>query len=446
MNEQNLVIIGGGFAGITLARKLEKKLPRDWTITLLSKENYITYNPLLAEAVGASILPSHVTAPLRQMVKRSRFYMVHVTEVALDRREIFYLGEGPGVIRYDQLVLACGVRANLNIIPGMDRYGLPLKTLGDALFLRNHIMARLEHADMQRDPELRRWLSHFIVVGGGFSGVELTGEISDYLREAVRFYPSIDAKDCRITLLHNTDRILPEMSVQSSRFAFKRMCRQGVDIRLNASVVRANDRGVLLGSGETVTGGTVICTIGTAPLPLIESLAVPKQRGRIATAPDMSVPDYPGLWAIGDCAAIVNAHGGRLSPPTAQFATRQATQLAHNIQRALYNQQTRAFYYKPQGQLSSIGRNKAVAEVFGLRFYGFLGWLLWRGVYLLKLPTLSRKVRVFMEWNWGMLFPPDIVHLRYTRSKRSTPADTPKTDREPGQSPAMNRRAALGSE
>ncbi len=415
---KNIVIIGGGFAGATLAQHLDGKLPPGYQVLLLSKENYITFNPLLAEAVGASILPSHVVAPLRQMVRRVRVGMVEVSDIDLGRQQLQYLGEGSGVIDYEHLVLACGAVANLQIIPGMAANALPLKTLGDALFLRNRVMARLEHADLQPDPELRRWLLTFIVVGGGFSGVEVAGEIDDCLDSAVRYYRNIDTSDYRVILLHAGDRILPEMSPRLSRFAHRKMERQGIDIRLNVAASRVSDRGVLLDSGETIAAGTVICTVGTAPNPLVHALALPKMRGRVTTHPDMSVPGYTGVWAIGDCAAITNAFDGRSSPPTAQFATRQAEQLADNIVRRIEGRPTRAFHYRPQGQLSSIGHQKAVAEIFGLRFYGFIAWLLWRGLYLLKTPTLSRKARLFFEWSWGMFFPHDIVHLRFTRTPR----------------------------
>jgi NADH dehydrogenase len=418
MTTKNLVIIGGGFAGARLAQALERQLPEEWQITLLSRDNFITYNPLLAEVVGASLLPGHVVAPLRQMVRRTRVYMVQVTGIDLEERVVHYLGEGEGVLHYDQLVLACGQGANLDIVKGMGRYGLPLKTLGDSLFLRNRAIVRLEQAELQPDAETRRWLTSFIVIGGGFSGVEVAGGLADFLRASRRFYGCTAADNLRVHLVHGTDRLLPELSPSLGRFTERKLKEQGVDVRLNARAVRVDDRGIVLGDGEVISAGTVICTIGTAPNPIIEELAVPKVRGRVAVAADMAVPGFDGLWALGDCAAVPNAHDGKLSPPTAQFADRQARALAANIVRKLRGEATRAFAYRPLGQLSAIGHNKAVAEVFGLRVAGFAAWLLWRGVYLLKIPTLGRKVRLFLEWNWAMFFPPDISHLGYARTRR----------------------------
>ena len=415
----NIAILGGGFAGATLAQRLERRLPEGHRVGLISKNNFITYSPLLPEVVGASILPGHVVAPIRQMTKRIHFYMVRVTNIDLDRREIHYLGEGPGVIHFEQLVLACGVAANLDMVPGMAQHGLPLKTLGDALYLRNRVMIRLEEAELQSNADARRRLMTFVVVGGGFSGVEVAGEITDFLHAAGRYYPHIDKQDCRIVLLHDRERILPELSPALGEFALRKMRKRGIDIRLNTRVTKVEDQCVVLESGERIFGGTVISTIGMRPNPLITQLPLPKQRGRVETAADMSVPGYPGLWALGDCAAVVNARDDRLSPPTAQFAVQQAKQLADNLVRSLNGEPTRPFSYKPKGQLSSIGHNKAVAEIFGFRCSGFVAWLLWRGYYLLKIPTFARKVRLYFEWNWGMLFPPDIVYLRFSRTRPS---------------------------
>jgi NADH:quinone reductase (non-electrogenic) len=424
MNDKRIVIIGGGFAGITLAARLERQVPEGWQIDLLSQENYITYNPLLPEVVGASLLPGHVVAPLRQMVKRTRVCMVKVTEIDLETKMLSYLGEGLGTMPFDHLVLAVGQSANLSVVRGMANYALPLKTLGDALFLRNRVISRLEQAELNPDPEARRWLTTFIVVGGGFSGVEVAGELVDFLHASLRYYPRLVKEDCRVIMLHGTERLLPELSASLGEFAFRKMCMEGLDIRLQARATLVDDRGVHLDDGEFIPAGTVVCTIGTAPNPLVSALPVPKTRGRIDTAPDMSVPGFDGVWALGDCAAVPNALDGKISPPTAQFADRQARVLARNIAASLHGRPTQPFGYKPVGQLSSIGHNKAVAEMYGVRIAGFVAWLLWRGVYLLKIPTLARKVRLYLEWNWAMFFPPDISHLGYARTKRMTPVAT----------------------
>ena len=419
MNDtKRIVIFGGGFAGIALARELDRRLPEGWKLTLISQENFITYNPLLAEVVGASLLPGHVVAPHRQMVHRSEVCMATVSGIDLRERIVHYLGEGSGELPYDQLVIACGMNANLSLVKGMAEYALPLKTLGDALFLRNRIVSRLEAAELQNDPDARRWLTTFVVIGGGFSGVEVAGELEDFAHASLRYYRNIRPEDVRVILLHGTERLLPEIPASLGAFAFRRMMAAGIEIRLKSRVVRVTDRGVMLDNGDGIEAGTVVCTIGTAPNPIVTELGIRTERGRIVTRPDMSVPGQPGVWAIGDCAAVPNGADGKPSPPTAQFADRQAKHLAGNILATLQNEPTRPFAYKPVGQLCSIGHNKAVAEMFGVKLSGFIAWLLWRGVYLLKIPTFSRKARLYLEWNWAMFFPPDIVHFNYRRSPR----------------------------
>jgi NADH dehydrogenase len=417
---RNVVIVGGGFAGIELARRLERRLPDGWQTTLLSQDNFVTYSPLLPEVVGASVLPGHVVAPLRQMVQKARVRMVTVTDIDLAAKTVSYIGEGSGVMQYDELVLACGQQANLTIVKGLARYALPLKTLGDALFLRNRVVSRLEHAELQPDPELRRWLLTFVVIGGGFSGVEVAGELVDFLRASIRFYPNIRMEDIKVVLVHGTDRLLPELTPSLGAYALRQMKMDGLDIRLNARVVNVDDGCVELGDGMRIRAGTVVCTIGTKTNSLLNGLGLPMERGRIATAPDMSVPHVPGVWAIGDCAAVPNAHDSRTTPPTAQFAVRHARQLASNICAKLRGEPTRPFSYRPRGQLSSVGHNRAVAELSNLRVSGFVAWLLWRGVYLLKVPTLARKVRLFLEWNWAMFFPPDLAHFSFRLTPRTS--------------------------
>jgi NADH:ubiquinone reductase (H+-translocating) len=417
-SRKRLAIIGGGFAGSRIAQLLEHRLPPEWDLTLISQENFITFNPLLPEVIGASILPGHVIAPHRQMVHCSHVCMAEVTDIDIAGRILHYRGEGSGQIRFDQLVLACGSNANLDIVKGMATYALPLKTLGDALFIRNRIIARLEQAELQPNREARRWLTTFIIVGGGFSGVETAGELVDFVQSSLRYYRNIAPDDLRIVLLHSGDRLMPELSESLGRFTERKMRRYGVDVRLNARAARVTDRGVMLDSDEIIVGGTVICTIGTQANPLVEQVPAPKVRGRLAVDPDFSVPGIAGLWAVGDCAAVKNAADGTVAPPTAQFAEASACCAAENIVATLAGRPTRAFSYRPKGQLASIGHNKAVAELFGIKLSGFIAWLLWRGLFLLRIPTFARKSRLFLEWNWAMFFPPDIAHLGYRRTQR----------------------------
>ncbi len=377
--DRTIAILGGGFAGLQTARSLERTLPANWTIKLLSLDNFITYAPLLPEVVGASLLPSHVVAPLRQTVKRAQMLMVRVTEIDLAERCIHYAGEGEGLLRYDQLVIALGQHANTGVVKGMGTYSLPLKTLGDAMFLRNRVIARLEHAQLQPDRAAWRWLLSFVVIGGGLCGVETAGELLDFVRASLRYYPQVDAEDVAVQLVHSGEYLLPELSCSLGEFAERKMMGQGVQFHLSARALRVDDRSVYLSTGDVLPAGTVVCTIGSVANPLVSMLPLPMSRGRIDVLPDMSVASHPEVWSIGDCAAVPNAGMGGVCPTTAQFADRQARLLARNVAARVAGPPTQAFSYKPLGMLATVGHNHAVAELFGLRLSGFVAWLLWRG-------------------------------------------------------------------
>ncbi len=420
-NQKHLIIIGGGFAGVKLARKLERKMPKEWDIFLLSKTNFITYNPLLPEVVGASVLPGHVQAPVRLMLKRTRIRMVNVDRIDYQEQQIYYHNNEPGQLRFDQLVLAGGVAANTQMLPGQAEHSLPLKTVGDALAIRNQVVERLEQATIHPNSERREKLTTFAILGGGFSGVETAGELEDFLSSAQRYYKNVEKQHCRVICIHSGDRLLPELSERLSARVLKNFKKRGIEVLLNERAERIDEETIVLKSGKQVEAATIVCTIGTTPHTFVADPSLPIERGKVVAQSDMSVlnvqnGNWEGVWALGDCAMVPNEKSGSNSPPTAQFADRQAKLLARNIISRLHNRPTTPFSYKPQGMLASIGHNKAVAEVFGIPFSGLIGFMMWRGVYLLKIPTLARKIRLFLEWNWAMFFPPDIAHLGYRRS------------------------------
>lgn len=258
----------------------------------------------------------------------------------------------------------------------------------------------------------------FIVVPEAELGREMRAELVDFLYASLRYYKRIQHKDLRIVLLHSGDRLLPELSASLGKFTERKMRGRGIEVHLNARAVRVTDRDIMLDSGDSIAGGTVVCTIGTQPNPLLDQIPAIKNRGRLVVNPDFSVPGVEGVRAAGDCAAVVNAVDGKTAPPTAQFAEAEAKVLAENVVAKLAGRPTREFRYRPKGQLSSIGHNKAVAEIFGIKLSGFIAWLMWRGLYLLRIPTFARKSRLFLEWNWAMFFPPDIAHLGYRRTQR----------------------------
>jgi NADH dehydrogenase len=423
---KNIVIVGGGFAGTTLAGALERRLLAGHRVVLVSEESYTTFNPMLAEVVGASVFPEHVVAPLRQMLdatKGSQFIMGRVSAVDFAHRFITATTlAGIRRIDYAQLVFAFGTRANLELVPGLAQHALPLKLVGDAMFIRNRVLQRVARIELEADAALRRRLGHFVVVGGGFSGVEVAGELADFLRSALRFYPRVRREELRVSLLQDADRLLPELPASLGQAAKTSLLGRGIDVRLAARATQVDADGVLLSSGEFLDAGTVICTIGTRPNALVESLGLALQRGRIRTADDLSVPGVEDVWAIGDCAAIANAaRPGSLAPPTAQFAVAEAHTLAQNIAARLSGRPTRAFGHVSKGTMATTGHLKGVAQLFGLRLSGLAAWLLWRAFYLSRMPTLGRKFRIWVEWTWGMFFAADITHLRFTRTGDAEP-------------------------
>ena len=452
---RNIVIVGGGFAGTTLARSLERMLPPGHRVVLVSEESYTTFNPMLAEVVGAAVFPEHVVAPIRQMLRPgSRFIMGRVTSVDPTRRVLIASTlAGRQEIGYEHLVLAFGTRANMELVPGLAEHALPLKLIGDAMFIRNRVLQRIARIELETDPVLRRRLGHFVVIGGGFSGVEVAGTLADFLRGACRYYPRVASDELRVSVLEGAERLLLELPASLGRAALASLSGRGIDVRLEARAASVDANGVTLESGEVLAAATVVCTIGTKPNPLAARLGVPLLRGRVVTAPDLSVPGTRGTWAIGDCALIGNdrpradARPDRkgtepviYAPPTAQFAVAEAHAVARNIAAQIAGRATRPFRYTSKGSMATTGRLKGVAQLFGIRLSGLPAWLLWRAYYLLQMPTLGRKLRIWVEWTWAMFFAADITHLRFTRTPEADlEAETPVPFRHDAVTPLANR-------
>jgi len=412
-----IAIVGGGFAGTTLARELDGALPPGYQLLLISEESYTTFNPMLPEAVSASVFPEQVVAPIRQMLTRGRFIMGRVSAIdpaAKTLRCATLAGER--TVTYEHLVLAFGNRARLDLIPGLAEHALPLKTVGDAMHIRNMVLRCVARIELEDDPAVRRRLGHFVVIGGGFSGVEVAGELVDCLKSIRRYYPRVAADELKVTVLQDQPRLLLELSERLGAAADRSLAARGVDIRTGTKAVAVSNEAVTLADGTMLPSATVICTIGTRPNALVEGLGVPTERGRIVVNGDLSIKDMPGLWAIGDCAQVSNARDGKVAPPTAQFAVREARCLARNLAALLAGRPTQVFHYRPRGSMAAIGHLKGVADIFGIPLSGLPAWLLWRAYYLSQMPTLGRKVRIFVEWTWGMFFPTDITHLHFTRS------------------------------
>jgi NADH dehydrogenase len=284
------------------------------------------------------------------------------------------------------------------------------------MHIRNVVLRRLARIELETDPQVRQRLGHFIVIGGGFSGVETAGELVDCLKSIRRYYPRVKEDELKVTLLHDLPRLLPELSEKLGHAAHRSLVARGVVVRTGTRASAVCEKGVLLTGNDFLSAATVLCTIGTRPNPLVERTLLTVERGRIVVNADLAVKDFAGLWAIGDCALVRNARDNSIAPPTAQFAVAEARTLAANLLATINSEPTRAFSYRSRGSMAAIGHRKGVASLFGLQFSGLPAWLFWRAYYLSRMPTLRRKLRIFVEWTWGMFFPNDITHLRFTRS------------------------------
>jgi NADH dehydrogenase, FAD-containing subunit len=389
-------------------------------IVLFNRENHMVFHPLLAEVVSAAVQPKDVGAPLRQLVKNVLCRTEEVLSTDIEHKKLNYESHNGQMqsMSFDHLVLTCGNSINLTLVPGMDEHAFPLKTIGDALNLQSHVMEQMEKAEVCEDIETRRWYLTFVVVGGGFSGVEVAGEINDLVRSSKKYFNNIKEEDISVIVVHSRDQILPEVPLSLREFARQKMEQAGVTVLVNAKAAVVTPRGLHLTDERFLSGGTVVCTIGTTSEPLVDRMSLEKVSNRLKTNSDMSIPNVPYVWAVGDCAAVVNAEDGKLSPTVAQFAERQGHQVALNIVARINEQQTKPFSYKMMGQLCSIGGHSAVAEVMGMRISGFPAWFLWRGIYLSKLPSFAQQMQVGLEWACDMIFPRTLAHLKADRTKR----------------------------
>jgi NADH:ubiquinone reductase (H+-translocating) len=420
-----IVILGGGFAGMRTAECLEEQLRADAlvSITLVSETNALLFTPMLAEVAGSSLEPSHISTPLRSSLHRTEFIRGHVAAIDLERRRVILSGgaadpEGasPREIAYDHLVLALGSVSNYLGMANIEKLAFNFKSLLDAIRIRNHFIEMFERADREPDSSDRQALLTFVIAGGGFAGVELAGALNDFAHGILADYPNLLAEELRIVLVHAQSRILPELSESLARYAQQEMEARGVEFRLNTRLTDAQPGLVLLSDGQ-LRAETLVWTAGTAPNPLLSSLPVKRdKRGAVIVDETLAVTGHDGLWAIGDCAAVNDAKTGKSCPPTAQFALRQAEALAKNIRAKLGHGRARGFHFDSLGALCVVGHQTACAELTvpfvrtrSVRFSGLLAWLMWRGIYLSKLPGLERKIRVLVDWTIELFFPRDIV-------------------------------------
>jgi NADH dehydrogenase len=420
-----IVILGGGFAGISTARRLEALLRAgEAEITVVSRENFSLFTPMLPEVSSGNLESRHVVTPVRAQLRRSRFILgeVRVIDLASKTVEVEHILLGARqTLPYDQLVLCLGAVTSTFDLPGIAERAFPLKSLEDAERLRNHVIAMLELADVTTDALERKRLLTFVFVGGGFTGVEAAGEMIDFFKSALSFYRSIDPCEIEIVLVEGGKKLLPDLQAGMGEYSAKNLVKRGVRVLVGENVSGAYDDGLHLADGTVIATATIVWSAGVKPSPAVASSPIGTGRGgAIPVNSDLSVPNYPGVWALGDCAAIPAPGGGRY-PPTAQHALREGPFLARNIAAAMRGRPTKPFRYESLGMMASLGGRRGVAGFRG-RFLltGFVAWLVWRTYYLLRLPGLDRQARVAFDWTLGLIFPRDISELRvYTDSAQA---------------------------
>ena len=422
MTQKNkILILGGGFGGLYTALELEKQFPDNSgvEIPLVNRDNFFLFTPMLHEVAASDLDITTIVNPIRKLLKRTNFFDGRVECIDLDNKRVTVShgidGSHAHELSYDHLILALGSVTNFYGIPGLEKRALTMKSLADAVYLRNQLIEHLEEADFECSTVPPRQLLTFVVAGGGFAGVETVAAINDFLRDALKFYPNLTESMLRIVLVEHGAMILPELGPELGRYAQIKLENRKIEVRVGVKVTGVWESGVELSDGTIFRARTLVWTAGTAPCPLREPLSCKKDRGRIVVDEYLEVPGYPGVWALGDCASIPDQTTGRPCPPTAQHALRQGKLLRQNIAAALRGSAKRPFVFKTIGQLAAIGRRTGVAKIFGFKFSGFIAWWLWRTIYLSKLPRIEKKLRVALDWTLDLAFSKDLVHFTPAR-------------------------------
>ncbi len=398
------VVVGGGYAGSYVARCLGKR-----GATIVGPQNSMLFTPLLPEAASGTLEPRHVVVPLRVMCPHSELVLGHATALDFERRSVqVETLEGIVNIGYRDLVVALGSISRALPIPGLADHALGFKDLADAIHLRNHVLQRLEAADAAPNETHRQRELSFVFVGAGYAGVEALAELSDLVRDALRYYPGLRHAPQRWVLVDAAPKILPEIPSRLGEYAARQLARRGVEIQVGTTLESLEAGAAHLSNGERILTHTLVWTAGVKANPALSQFGLPlDERGRVKVDETLRVEGHEHVWALGDGAAVPNAATpGAVDPPTSQHALRQARRLAKNLAG-----DRKPYRYRMLGQVATLGRYKGIADVLGLRFTGFLGWFITRTYHLYQLPLLSRKLRVVTDWTTSLFFRRDIAEL-----------------------------------
>jgi NADH dehydrogenase len=425
-----ILILGGGFAGIEVLRQLQKAFQNDIRIdiTLVSRDNFFLFTPMLPEISSGMIETRHIVTPLRAFCNRAKFYETQIESINMESKEVVIthsIGKHTNpmewrshILKYDYLVLALGSETNFFGLSEAAKQAFTLKSLGDAIVLRNHVINMLEQADIEHeDPDLRKRLLTFVVVGGGFSGVEIVGELNDFILDSIKyFYHNLQKSYARIILVNSGGRILPEVTEDLADFALQEIRKNGIEVLLNTRVIEVNSDNVKLDQGTIIKTQTVVWAGGGKPQTILSALSCEHDKsGRIMVNNYLQVAGYAdSIMALGDCACVTDPNTGKAYPPTAQHALRQGKVAAINLISTIKGQENHKepFDYKTKGVMTLIGKRNGVGIILGRKIHGFAAWWFWRSYYLVNLPTVEKKLRVLVDWIIDLFFKRDVTRLK----------------------------------
>ncbi len=423
---QKILILGGGFGGVYTAIYLEKYLKaalkkNEVEISLVNHENYFVYQPMLAEIVSGSMGIFDTISPIRRLTPKTHLYVREIQQIDIPNKQVILapqFSHSPTSIKFDHLILALGNITDFKNNAGLHEHALPFKNLADAINIRNRIIDVVAAAATEKDPDVKKQLLTFVIAGGGFSGTEVCAEVLDFAKKLAKEYSAISEDDINVILIHSRNRLLDkEMPENLGSYAGKLLEKRGVDILFGKRLSIATPEGAILNDNTRIACKTIISTVPSMANPLIQESDLPLSKGRVVTNPFMQVKGYENIWALGDC-ALIPLEEDTFSPPTAQFAIRQAKQLAKNLTAQLKGEEKKPFHFSALGMLGSLGHHSAVAQLFGrFHFSGFFAWLLWRFIYWLKLPGFDRKIKVAAFWFLDLFVPAETVQLKLAPSQ-----------------------------
>jgi NADH dehydrogenase len=422
-----VLVVGGGYVGLYTALRLQKRLSRGRAeIVVVDPQPHMTYQPFLPEAAAGSVEPRHVVVPLRRTLPRCRVVTGAVTGLdhARKRARIAPIEGEPYELSYDVLVMAAGSVARTLPIPGLAEHGIGFKNVGEAIYLRNHVLARLDAASSTDDPEVRRRALTFTFVGGGYAGVEAFAELEDMARYAItHYYPRLSTDDMRWVLVEAMGRILPEVDLDMAAWTVKQLTARGMDVRLNTRLESVGDGCVVkLSDGDEFASDTLVWTAGTKPNPVLKETDLPvDERGRVVCEATLQVRGLPDAWSAGDLAAVpdlTKESPGATTAPNAQHAVRQAKRLADNIVATLEGREPEPYRHSYAGSVASLGLHKGVAQVYGVKLKGWPAWFMHRTYHVSRVPTFNRKARVVADWTLAAVFRREVISLGQLQDPR----------------------------